>query len=361
MSIRHAHFFHSPLYFLFITLISFAGCEDENTLDSNSMVETTQDSELTPAEGKTDMSEDCAEESSDSDQEDSQETPEADPIQLDLRNDDDNLWAWRKTRASLDPNQDVVFYWVGYVYHLKAKDPQQYGPNSRNITFESPLFRFEGFNVARFAEVGPNQYEMLSREVSVYQNPQTEEIVDCWRNPLLVGQPRVRVAHVANDPVNFGVGPVSYVNLGQRVSFFSDVFLAYRSPLAADEAYADYSASDVYQSSEMFNFYVDLADLEDPNSQSAPVEISWTRVGQYLPWMQMGDLEGQLVYHVRGYKVLDGVEGLPPRLLEWTESVAGEKYLSAPETVPLSYSPNATTWRVFKEELDSGNYTPQCD
>ena len=61
--------------------------------------------------------------------------------------------------------------------------------------------------------------------------------------------------------------------------------------------------------------YVAREDLEDTTIRSAPVNISWTRVGQYLPWMQMGDRPGKLVYHVRGYKVLKGLEALPPKLL----------------------------------------------
>ena len=277
---------------------------------------------------------------------------------LNLQNDSDNLYAWRKTRASLDPEQEVVFYWVGYIYELTRANPGNY-PRPGAPTFESPLFRFEGFNVARFAEVSPGSYEMLSREVSVYQDPNSGEILDCWRSPLIPGRPSLRVLHVANDPVNFGVGPVSFVELGERVSFFSDVLLAYRSPLAG--GYDDFSASDVYQSNELFNFYVDRISLEDESVLSAPVEISWSRVGQYLPWMQMGSEEGQLIYHVRGYKVLDGVEGLPQELLDWTRTVAGERFLHAPEEIPASYQPNATTWRVFKETLDSGAYTPSCD
>ena len=251
-----------------------------------------------------------------------------------------------------------MFYWVGYIYDFTKANPENY-PRPGPPSFEPPLFRFEGFNVARFAEVSPGNYEMLSREISVYQDPNSGEILDCWRSPLILGRPSLRVLHVANDPVNFGVGPVSFVELGERISFFSDILLAYRSPLAG--GYEDFSASDVYQSNELFNFYVDRDSLEDESVLSAPVEISWTRVGQYLPWMQMGSEEGQLIYHVRGYKGLDGVEGLPQELLDWTRTVAGEAFLNAPEEIPASYQPNATTWRVFKEAFDSGAYTPNCD
>ena len=41
---------------------------------------------------------------------------------LNLYQSADNLYAWRKTRASLDPNADVVFYWSGYIYNVMPKD-----------------------------------------------------------------------------------------------------------------------------------------------------------------------------------------------------------------------------------------------
>ena len=167
--------------------------------------------------------------------------------------------------------------------------------------------------------------------------------------------------HVANDPVNYGVGETDFVELGDRISFFSDIILSYRSPLAGVAEYEAFSAGDVYQTSELFNYIVARKDLEDERVLSAPVEISWTRVGQYLPWMQMGDTRGYLVYHVRGYKVLGGVDELPGPLVEWTRNVAGEKFLKSPSFIPASYEPNETTWRVFRNALESGDYTPECE
>ena len=61
--------------------------------------------------------------------------------------------------------------------------------------------------------------------------------------------------------------------------------------------------------------------------------------------MQMGDRPGQLIYHARGYKVLGGVEALPPSLL-------------APDSIPDAYTSNATSWQVFKAAIDAGTYSP---
>lgn len=73
-----------------------------------------------------------------------------------------------------------------------------------------------------------------------------------------------------NDPVNFGVGYVNHVELGDRISFFSDVIVSYRSPLAGDPQLSPFSASDVYQSNELFNFIASRKDLENEELDTVP-------------------------------------------------------------------------------------------
>ena len=43
---------------------------------------------------------------------------------------------------------------------------------------------------------------------------------------------------------------------------------------------------------------------------------SWSRVGPYLPWMEMGSEEGGLVYSAPFVKLSD-VDQLPSQLLGW--------------------------------------------
>ena len=50
--------------------------------------------------------------------------------------------------------------WQGYIYHVEDKDPRQFPRDGYNVNFESPLFKFEGFNIARFAEDGAGGYRM---------------------------------------------------------------------------------------------------------------------------------------------------------------------------------------------------------
>jgi hypothetical protein len=279
---------------------------------------------------------------------------------LNLSRADDNVYAWRRVRGSLDPEEEVVYYWTGHIYAVVPEDPSDFASPGAPV-FTSPLFRFEGFNVARFIEDGAGDYTMVSREAAFYENPRSGEILECWDNTLFDLPGPVRVLHVWNDPVNFGVGPVDYVEHSDRVVFFSDVFLAYRSPLAGEERFLPYSASDVYQGAEMFNFYVRRADLENEDLAVVPVEISWTRVGQFLPWMQMADRPGHLVYSVRGWKLENGFDGLPEHIRQYVEDQGMDHFAHAPEQAPYGYSPNATTWRNFASAFDSGEYEPTCE
>ncbi|MBO86159.1 MAG: hypothetical protein CL927_12440 [Deltaproteobacteria bacterium] len=253
----------------------------------------------------------------------------------------------------MNADDEVVYYWTGAIYNQVEADP--YGEAVSD--WGSPILRFEGFNIARFRNRGGGVYDMLTREITVYQN-MGGRIIDCWNNGAAGVEDRedVAVVHVQNDPVNFQVSGTDYVEVGDHISFSFEVQLAYESALTVDE-YPDHSAGNTYQSMEMFNFYASRADLEDDSQQSVPAHISWTRVGQYLPWMKMGQTPGKLVYHAQGYKVMDGWDGLPEDLKDWVLTNAPE-YQHAPER--WGSGENMTSWRYFDEIVRAGEYDGRC-
>lgn len=274
------------------------------------------------------------------------------PLDLDLDG-EGNAEAFVRVRGSLDEDEQVYFYWSGYIYDHQDVDPYAAAEND----WSSPIMRFEGFNVARFEKVRDGVYNMITREISVYRHV-NGAIIDCWNNGVLgVEEPEsVRVVHVQNDPVNFQVSGADYVEIGDTIAFRMEVVMAYPSALSVDD-YPEYSASNTYQTAELFNFYASRADLEDPEQRSVPAHISWSRVGQYLPWMKVGQRSGKLIYHVQGYKVMDGWEGLPEDLREWVEENAPE-YQDAPSH--LDWSENMTSWRYFERLLSEGDYDSSC-
>jgi len=255
--------------------------------------------------------------------------------------------AFLKTRGSTDPNQEVVFYWKGSIYARSddANSPINKHPNRK------PILQFEGFNIARFVPTD-NGIQMLSREVSFYFDSHGS-VIDCWKNPY--NGLSQKVVHVYNDPVNFKLSAPDFRAHGDVISWFFDVNLVYPSPLSLAR-YGKFSAGDTYRSMEIFNFLVKQEDLQDEKVQSAPTQMTWSRVGQFLPWMKMGSQSGELVYSTSGYKVRDGFAGLPQNLRDLVLSRA-PKYASAPREFN---KPNMTSWRFFKQQYDDGNYEEQC-
>lgn len=278
------------------------------------------------------------------------EAPER--LELDLDDPLTNAQAFARVRASLDPDQQVYFYWTGFIYNHQDVDPTAPGQDD----WGTPILQFEGYNVARFEPRGDGVYNMLTREVAVYKNLRGE-IIDCWNNNALdADEPEyVRVVHVQNDPVNFQVTGADYAELGETIAFRLEVLLAYPSAISV-ASYPEYSAGNTYQSVELFNFYANRTDLEDPTQDSVPAHISWTRFGQYLPWMKMGQRPGKLVYHTQGYKTLDWND-LPEDLRGWVDENA-PGYRDAPSS--WNRGGNMTSWRYFEQLLAEGDYDSAC-
>ena len=272
-------------------------------------------------------------------------------LELNLFNPADNLTAFTKMRGSLDPSEEVVFHWKGNIYAVQDADP--YGtPISE---YPDPILKFEGFNIARFQETFDG-VRMVSREMSVYRNTYGT-IIECWDNGVLNPEEpkKVPVVHVWNDPVNFTLGGGTAHEMGEQVVWTTEIMLRYPSPLPVDD-FPEYSAGNTYESTEMFNWYTMKEDLNNPDLDSVPVTISWSRVGQFLPWMQVGQTPGKLVYHTFGRKLMGGVDELPEDLKDYVMS-KDPKFMQAPA---VDTSPNETSWRVFKKLYESGEYSPEC-
>ncbi len=261
---------------------------------------------------------------------------------LDLSNPDDNLTAFLKMRASLD-GSDTVTWWTGQVFAA--------------VPDERPklLFGFEGMNVARIEKTEDGNWRMLSREYAVYKDPRSGEILETWANPWT--QSDVKVFHVQNDPVNNNFGgapakdgaPVRLLPLkrhGNDVILGLDVPLAYPNPISPEQ-FPLHSTGATYVGSEHFGFYARMDELANPKTTSAPISIAWFREAPWLPWMEMGDRPGLLIYSGYGKKLMGGVAELPETFKAYIEKNAPE-YLTAPKEWT---QPNATSWTVYKARV----------
>ena len=212
--------------------------------------------------------------------------------------------------------------------------PARHGPwFPRNRT--TSVFAHSGSEPAESRKVEEG-FRIYSREVLYYQDPDTGEILSEWSNPFLGGR-KVEVVHIANDPVNGvfsmeGMGPLSapypYVSYGDDVVFQWNFFIF--KPAAMNRAeYPLYSSGDVDQHAELWGIAGKKSEILNPDITSASCTMSWGRVADWLPFMEMGNSPGKMVFHSHSVKLMNGPSDLPRVILDFTEKHY-PKYLSAP-------------------------------
>jgi hypothetical protein len=257
---------------------------------------------------------------------------------------------WGAKLACGTTEKDVTRYgmWEGRMY---SRTP---GERDRH------LFNVFGINVRRCDRIKDpargSGYRSVSREIMVYLDPQSNQIIDTWRNPWTAVTNNV--IHVANDPVNmrrasYAVGEdgkpvtVRVRHYGDTLVSSSEVPLFYDNPLAG--AYQDYIGGK-YHAMEIFNTYYKTADfLDRKKTRISDSRISWQRVSGWLPWMQMTDRPGLIIFNATGFSTFDKAK-IPARITE----VIAQRFPIYLEPPPLDDArPNETTWTVTKKQIDS--------
>lgn len=263
--------------------------------------------------------------------------------------------AWRARMTCGTTEQGVTRYgfWEGRAW---SRVP---GERDRH------LFDVIGINTRQCAMLedakrGPG-FRSVSREIMLYLDPQTGEVIDAWLNPW-TGK-TVQVMHVANDPVNmrapaFAFGEdgapaaVALRDYGDTLVSASEIPLFYTNPLAGD--YQDYVGGQ-YHAMEIFNTFYVAADFLDPRSpRISDSRLSWTRVSKFMPWMEMGDRPGIMIFNTSGFSTFDAA-----RVPETLWKVLDARYPQYRQPPPLDDArPNETTWTVFRKQLEAAAARP---
>jgi len=178
-------------------------------------------------------------------------------------------------------------------------------------------------------------WRFYHRECLLYTDPQTGEVVDSWYNPFT--QRRVEVLHVFNDhvsrfyPLDGGrfQFPWRYEIHGNNLVFRISVFRIEDNPLTRKE-YPLHSEGDRYQTGELWGMIGDLREIMDPDVTSASCVTSWSRTAGWIPFMEMGNRPGQMIFHSHAYKMKDGPAELPPQIRTYIEQNAPE-YFESPQ------------------------------
>ena len=201
-------------------------------------------------------------------------------------------------------------------------------------------------------------FRSVSREIMVYLDPETGEIADEWENPW-TGK-TIRPIHVANDPVNMrsiryernedgSAADLSrtYRRYGDVTASSAEIPLFYPNPLGGD--YQPYVGG-MYHAMEIFNSFYDSGRLLDAGVRSVgKSHLAWSRVAQWLPWLEMGDRPGLMIFNATGFSTFDK-SLIPDRL----RTILDERYPLYWTPPPLDDErPNETSWTVFKKFLEA--------
>ncbi|MEC9375014.1 MAG: DUF1838 family protein [Pseudomonadota bacterium] len=264
-----------------------------------------------------------------------------DPV-LDLDDPETNFMALLKLRGDLS-GADFHFAFPGQAW---AMIPQE--QNYR-------CFRTFGFGSGKYEQVDGG-YRIYSREVLYYMDPDSGEILEEWDNPFLGGR-KVKVVHIANDPVNGvfslkGPGPLTppypYVSYGDHVAFQWNFFIQHPAAMNRKD-YPLYSSGDIDQHAELWGLMGRKSDILD-DTTSAYCTMSWSRVADWLPFMEMGNQPGKMVFHSHSMKLMNGPEELPRPVLDYVEKNHSE-YLTAP--TEWNGPQMTSSAAIFKSMVDS--------
>ena len=202
-------------------------------------------------------------------------------------------------------------------------------------------------------------YKLVSREILLYKDPETGEVLATWDNPW-TGE-TVDVLHVANDPVNFTsykIGrdgnPSSFqaTVLDDRWWMTTTVPLWYPNVLAGEY---QKEIGGTYHATEMFNFMGDMESILDTETTTAEVQVGWVRVSDWLPWMMMNGRDGLIYMHTAGRK-LDSWDDMSD-VMKNEIATHYPEYTSPPPADDARR--NETSWSYYKK--NSGRRTHRTE
>ena len=182
------------------------------------------------------------------------------------------------------------------------------------------LFDIYSIGINR-AEPGGSTWRLFHRDMLVYMDPASGQVLDEWSNPL-TGR-TVQARHVFTDPMErrLGVadGSFSYELADDDLVFTSRTFEFFPSAVSRADNPLQVQ-NDKHQSGDIRDYKGRFSEVRDPGVSSAQCVSSWTRMAQWAHFMEMGNRPGMLIYHGQGHKLAEGVSQLPGNVGEFVSS-----------------------------------------
>ena len=142
--------------------------------------------------------------------------------------------------------------------------------------------------------------------------------------------------------------PYPYVSCGDMVAFQWNFFIQHPNVLNRKD-YPLYSSGDIDQHAELWGLIGSKRDILNPDITSAYCTMSWSRVADWLPFMEMGNAPGKMVFHSHSMKLMEGPQELPRPILDYVEKHHSE-YLTAP--TEWNGPQMTSSAQVFKAMID---------
>ncbi|KAG6853555.1 hypothetical protein C0991_003347 [Blastosporella zonata] len=220
-----------------------------------------------------------------------------------------------RIRASTDESKSTVVEWQGQVL--------SYLPGER----PKVLFKVQGMSITRAKLLENGSYDLMTREVQLYLDPATNDVLHTWHNPW--SDRDVTVVHVANNPV--------YQNLPATTTFEArsqpggsyavqiSIPLAYPNPLnpSGDQQsplYPYAGPQALYSAIESFTFAFPGAEFDSTEASVPSMQVYWTRTSPLLPFMATPATNVSLLFVANGAKIQGGWENLSPVLRDVIET-----------------------------------------
>jgi len=267
---------------------------------------------------------------------------------LDLSDSADVIRAEIRLNCSSDPAHPRISWMTGELFARRQ------GEADRRV------FRVQGINTRACEQTNDPQrgpgYRSVTREAIFYLDPDTGEMLREWKNPW-TGE-TLPVVHMFNDPVNMAQPRFARDESGKPVSWPGRIVGNFaiqerRSSFLRDSPLGGGYQAFVggrYQAVEISTTIVPVdAWLGPKPRQPIPVVSAWTRISPWLPWMKMGDREGQTVL-VATWQGAASIDELPDPLRGLLKGPDYALYATAP---PLDDArPSVFSWDGIKRALD---------
>lgn len=260
---------------------------------------------------------------------------------LDLTTPAGNREAWARLLANTDMASTKYGWAQGIVQGVRP------GEANRD------LIGFTMMSCAKLIPLTADQegpgYRKVLREIGLYTDLKSGEIIEEWKNPYL--NETVKVVPITNDPfnhtiTNFQPSPPSYGGLnkaappkvplqfdwtrrGSTLNMMSWINLFYPSALQPAK-WPRESGGPFSQVTEMFLYNIDWAEMQDRQRTSVEYHGVWSRSTPWLPWMLMGPTPGHAQYYTE-MGAVDDINKIDRKTLDYVAK-NHPKYLKAPET-----------------------------